>query len=106
MREEIKNIWIKALKSGEYKQTTENLKRGSNYCCLGVLCDIVKDEVNGEWDGDIFTQGPLSEHVSLMPPQEVYSFVGLNRNDASDLARKNDSGESFESIADWVRDNL
>ncbi len=32
--------WIKALRSGEYKQTTSRLQKGDSFCCLGVACDI------------------------------------------------------------------
>jgi hypothetical protein len=32
--------WVKALRSGKYKQGTGHLKRRSGYCCLGVLCEL------------------------------------------------------------------
>ena len=38
--------WVKALRSGEYEQTTGALRRGDGYCCLGVACDI---SGLGEW---------------------------------------------------------
>lgn len=32
--------WVKALRSGKYKQTTGRLQDGKGYCCLGVACAI------------------------------------------------------------------
>lgn len=45
--------WIKALRSGKYKKGTGNLhmkhdNQEDTYCCLGVACDIFKDELNIE----------------------------------------------------------
>lgn len=40
MKEDIKDIWVKALRSGEYKQTRNYLRQGDSFCCLGVLCDL------------------------------------------------------------------
>lgn len=38
--------WIKALRSGRYKQGSNHLRRRNNkgelnYCCLGVLCNMI-----------------------------------------------------------------
>ncbi len=47
MNANIKKIWLKALRSGEYEQTTTRLCRprsdGVGFCCLGVLCDLSDD---------------------------------------------------------------
>ena len=34
--------WIKAMRSGNYRQTHYALKDGHGYCCLGVACEINK----------------------------------------------------------------
>lgn len=50
MNPEIKDKWLTALRSGEYRQGQNVLKQqhGENdtpqYCCLGVLCDIAVKE--------------------------------------------------------------
>lgn len=42
MNSEIKQLWIDALRSGEYKQGVGVLHgRSNSFCCLGVLCDVV-----------------------------------------------------------------
>lgn len=45
MKEDIKNRWVEALRSGKYKQGQNVLHQsyeGQNdsFCCLGVLCDL------------------------------------------------------------------
>jgi hypothetical protein len=42
MKPNKKNIikWVKALRSGNYKQTTNALQDDCGYCCLGVACDL------------------------------------------------------------------
>lgn len=39
---EVKELWTKALKSGDYKQGTGTLhnSKTDTFCCLGVLCDL------------------------------------------------------------------
>ncbi len=42
MNPEVKAEWLKALRSGEYKQCRGSLaKHNQGYCCLGVLADVV-----------------------------------------------------------------
>jgi len=57
----IKQRWITALTSGEYKQSKELLRTDEGFCCLGVLTDLaVKDKVDGiEW---YYNNNRLSKH--------------------------------------------
>jgi len=41
----IRDQWVEALLSGKYHQTKAVLRNESGYCCLGVLCDIVKPDI-------------------------------------------------------------
>ena len=34
--------FVKALRSGKYKQTTGKLQNANSYCCLGVACDLYR----------------------------------------------------------------
>lgn len=36
----LKQKWVDALKSGEFRQTTGVLAKDDCYCCLGVLCTV------------------------------------------------------------------
>ena len=45
MNKEVKQQWVAALRSGEYKQGKNALRRqyegeDAEFCCLGVLCDL------------------------------------------------------------------
>lgn len=58
LRPEHKAKWLTALRSGKYKQGHLALRNDRNeYCCLGVLCDVLKDEIGGYWvpDGNRYT---------------------------------------------------
>jgi hypothetical protein len=43
LRSKIKKAWIKALRSGEYKQCQHTLKKDGGYCCLGVLAKVTAE---------------------------------------------------------------
>lgn len=64
MKKEIKEKWLEALRSGEYKQAHARLKTGQTFCCLGVLCDLHRkekpekrfwDETDESYLGDLHT---------------------------------------------------
>lgn len=50
MRKEVMKKWVKALRSGKFKQGTGTLKqfnrRGQpQHCCLGVLCEVYNESM-------------------------------------------------------------
>jgi hypothetical protein len=49
MKKEIAKKWVKALRSGKYKQTRNVLKTKTkkglvSHCCLGVLCELYQND--------------------------------------------------------------
>lgn len=48
MKKEIAKKWVKALRSGKYKQGKRALKvetkKGVQHCCLGVLCELYQQD--------------------------------------------------------------
>ncbi len=104
MNAEIKQKWIEALKSGKYRQGREALRDSDNdYCCLGVLCDLV--DPNGWSAGaldDVFIHGT----DDAWPGLSVLGPANLGLRDAEKLAEMNDSGSSFAEIADHIEANL
>lgn len=43
----LKQEWITALRSGDYKQGKGGLKSTTNsFCCLGVLCDLLLNMIH------------------------------------------------------------
>jgi hypothetical protein len=102
MNPERKTQWVFALRSGNYKQGRGWLREDDRFCCLGVLCDLYDPTA---WD----------EHVAYMlyfgegclPPYRVRQEVGLDIEDANDLANMNDRrGSSFEDIARYIEEHL
>jgi len=111
MNKKVKKKWLKALRSGEYKQTKNLLKNKDKYCCLGVLCDIHSIENNGKWelndDGEYIYLGRFGQL-----PEEVMKWASLNTNDVKYKGKKeslmmaNDNGYSFKQIANIIESQL
>ena len=96
MKREPKKKWIKALESGRYKQTQENLELDGCYCCLGVLCKTMR----------IDPQTAKSDFDHELLSESVLEKVGLREEEQSRLACMNDEGKSFREIAAYIRANL
>lgn len=43
-------LWVDALRSGTYNQAHGNLHIDGKFCCLGVLCDLHRQQFGGKWD--------------------------------------------------------
>ena len=117
MKPEIKAAWIAALRSGEYKQGRQRLRRtGVGHCCLGVICDVYSKLTGGagQWEepdanwGERFTFGRDSDAV--FPTEKLLAVLGLKKEDASTLYKMNDgivnTPRSFAEIADWIEKNV
>lgn len=106
MNPELKAAWLTALRSGEYKQGHNLLRRDKNnttvICCLGVLCDISH---SGQWDeyNWYWINGIRSQTILPAPLQDI-AHISLETADL--LAVMNDSGKSFAEIADYIEANL
>jgi hypothetical protein len=97
MEAQIKRKWVKALRSGRYKQTQGALMSGDANCCLGVLCRVVRAKVSDglfRWEGD--------EDWALLP-EKLRKEVGLTRRDQHKLSVMNDNGKSFIEIANYIQ---
>lgn len=129
MNKEIKEKWVKALRSGKFPQSTMALKRvtekGEGYCCLGVLCEVFRKETGkGEW-----VRSDMAERVDFLVeghtetnflPRAVMEWAGLSMSDpelepSSQYVVEGDMTASmandkvkltFAEIADLVAKNL
>jgi hypothetical protein len=124
VNKEIKALWIKALRSGEYLQGQGALREEfvetdeSSYCCLGVLCDLYAKNVEDSptWQSyDASERGRSFGGREAYPPRFVQEWAGLNDEegsfasgygDWSSLAEMNDSGHTFEEIASVIEKNF
>ena len=113
MNDDVRALWIKALRSGEYKQTKECLNDGVGYCCLGVLCDIYQKQhpdtsswINATNPREFQVRG-FDEHEyevdTTYPPLLVGKWAGLEYKDMVALGELNDDRcFTFNQIADIV----
>ena len=81
MNQDIKQKWVTALRSGEYKQGFCRLRgEANNFCCLGVLCDLAAKDGAGQWDLNgppTFVSGYEREiGVGSLTP-EIQEWAGL-----------------------------
>lgn len=113
MKSEIKEKWIQALESGEYKQGRGGLRNADDtYCCLGVLCGVYAKETGVQWGQahrSINDYRLLDAEMEL--PDAVKNWAGLNdRNPTiadSNAIDLNDSDElTFPQIAKLIQEHL
>lgn len=120
MNPDVKVEWLTALRDGTREQGTQHLLADGKYCCLGVLCEVAANEgvVDSQphdevWNDDCShvvvsfdgERTALPEDVQKWASLALYGNVSYYTADQS-LAWRNDAGESFESIADWIEENL
>jgi hypothetical protein len=119
IQKEAREIWIKALRSGVFKQGQSYLSRKTSSgdvlnCCLGVACELyLIHEPDGGLEKSIDENGIDGTFITydLMPgslPDKVKNWLGLadragvyNQGDCA-LTADNDDGKSFEDIADII----
>jgi hypothetical protein len=117
MDQRIKQLWIEALRSGKYEQSTRVLRQGDYFCCLGVLCDLHAKETNSAgWELDHFPANSRAYlDVRCTLPYTVQEWAGLTsedpeiiREDYEDttLSSLNDKGKDFSYIADVIEKKL
>jgi hypothetical protein len=123
---EVKELWLNALRSGEYAQGKGRLERindegVSEYCCLGVLCDLAaKAGITQRFDPPAETRvAYYGFNYDNFPPIMVWEgWAGLPRDNPMvtvpdpnnpelsrvySLAELNDEqGYTFAQIADVV----
>lgn len=114
MKEEVKNQWVAALRSGKYKKGIGKLKTlDGEFCCLGVLCDI-----SGLSEWVTRSHGlpgcKYYEEIAYLPPS-VQEWSGMQsdrgeyeneKGNVEDLSYLNDyGGKSLIDIANIIEEN-
>lgn len=111
-------LWVEALRSGKYPQSTLWLHNESGYCCLGVACAVYQ-EIVGDLDvqyDDLLDHDEFVVHYDEEPeflPTKVQNWLGLNSNNGgyrrtdwglaeTSLTQLNDGGAPFDEIADII----
>lgn len=94
MDKKLKVKWVKALRSGRYKQTTHEMKNADGYCCLGVLRQIMHRGSKAE------------DENKFILCKAHQNEAGLTRRQQDRLADMNDDGKTFKEIADYIEAKL
>lgn len=103
----VKSKWVRALRSGKYRRAKYQLKDQGAYCCLGVLCEVLKQPY-GE-DQAALGVG-FRKRIGLTSEAES-ALVGLNDGDWATTETERfgkppkgygSNGASFKVIADWI----
>jgi hypothetical protein len=103
-----KKKWLKALRSGDYQQGEAYLKNKSwdeatEYCCLGVACEVAGAKINMKKYPNFIESGCGIRGIKKVPKV----LIGGEDNKVTDrLASMNDSGRGFKAIANWIEKNL
>lgn len=134
MNQEIKQRWVAALRSGQYKQGRYMLRSKDDcFCCLGVLCDLMVQDGKAEWVtekkvgdrtmktvdvtcGDGYFCSVGGDATSGMPPESLRKLVEINDGhirltdpdgESSPVTLLNDEREfSFTALADLIEQQL
>jgi hypothetical protein len=108
---EVKRRWVTALRSGEYLQGREALRKIDNdtlepvYCCLGVLCQL--EGIEPESWLQSWLPPELSTKYPVLGVPDPDSVPSGNNTWQQRLAMLNDDDElTFEEIADVIEAEL
>lgn len=129
----VKQRWLAALRSGEFRQAWELLRRRADdgYCCLGVLCELYRQdhERTARWEPagtgyDFAIDDELGDTDWAELPRAVAEWAGLDwtmqggacyvpalaekepNARRRTLAGLNDDGVPFDGIADVIEAHL
>lgn len=91
LTKEMKENWIAALRSGDYKQGKVRLQQKDRFCCLGVLCHLNRIEIGLGHDNEAYDW--LAGYISNYNINTLWQMNDIN-------------GKTFPEIADWIEENL
>ncbi len=123
MNSQIKQQWIRALKSSHYQQTTKYLRTEQGFCCLGVLCDLyAKEHDDVDWDvSNVDDVDYEFLNAAQVLPEKVMKWAGLSIDQKDPyyvvadeetrerhiyLSTVNDNGSTFKEIAQLIEEHL
>lgn len=100
---ELREKWVAALRSGEYKQGKGLLRHADEYCCLGVLCAVAGLEYVQAQDERVvgYFLADWGRKYTTALPSVLFPALGWAR--ISSLVTMNDAqNKTFSEIADYI----
>lgn len=115
MESGLKSRWIDALTGGEYLQARGTLFDGyvkeeggkPKMCCLGVLehiCGTPPEEMETCEMPDVIPDAGANSPDDVL--NQLIPTDGVSKKLCAILADMNDTGKSFEQIAEYIKENL
>jgi hypothetical protein len=114
MNSDLKEEWVEALRSGSYTQGRNALRSyndvedrsADEYCCLGVLADLLVKRGDAEWQGDTelyyYDEGKKLR-VGESDLSRLTGYIGLPMGTQTELMTLNDDENAdFDKIAGWI----
>jgi len=121
MNQHVKELWVNALRSGDYSQAKGALRNAQGYCCLGVLCDLYIQEdphQRTHWINEypeVLNQAKyFLQGEGDFLPSSVVKWAELDDCDPNvefgeeyvSLAELNDERKTFVEIAQLIENQL
>jgi len=98
MNQEIKKLWVTALRSGKFSQGRNTLLRKDKYCCLGVLCAISPFPYEN-WRGENYLPVEIVHWAELSSRNPRVGKTNLGEINDVDI-------NGFQGIADIIEKEL
>jgi len=103
---------ISALRTNGYPQSRGGLAGPNGFCCLGVACDVYRQETGmGNWStvGHMNVEKQIAwryeignDHEIYYLPFQVMEHYGFTERNPLMLASQNDDGATFKEIASFL----
>lgn len=97
-----RETWVAALRSGEYEQTTGQLRSDTGFCCLGVACDVNDPTLWQRHAGGVVEFSYSDPIKTAYLPEALLVQLNLRSGEEDILTKMNDDGVSFAEIADYI----
>lgn len=115
MNKRVKDMWLKALRSGEFKQVNGYLEKDGCYCALGVLsvlslvegyCTYNVENGIGSFDQrkfslsyNVMKWAGIAQEDNRFLDEDEHEVIIKMKDDITSISELNDSGKSFKQIA-------
>ena len=107
MEPELKERWLVALKSGEYKKGKHLLNHDSELCCLGVLCEILElpKRLISNRDNQ-FEYIYEEEGMFVTLSSSLLQKLNMSSTIESRLSATNDQTETFKEVIKLIEESV
>lgn len=103
----VQETWLTALESGKYRQCQSQLREENeqgleSFCVLGLACEIFQSEFNLQ-KCELGFKDRTGKCWWQTAPHEIREHLQFAPDKILDVIELNDSGYSFQAIADSIR---